>query len=669
MVRRSAVVLCLAAALTVGGCSGDEPEPAGVEGPEGSRSAAAAWPGGAGPAIGDDPTAWWPVATATELTPTGLDVVVSGGVDSLVVDGAGAAWVIGPWQLTRVDPSAGRAQSWDISDDAAFATRTAVRPARSGGVWLVLDDRLRLFDGHRFVRDLPVPAAYRGGQGGSVNDMLEVGSEVWVSSPAGVARCNGESWSHVGAGRIGGAGGMALDSAGDVWTLAQTWTGDGFAQQVLRFDGTTWSGPDAGGAPPDASEIVAVPQGGVAVRSGASVHRFDGLSWRELAFAADQVVAERRLLDLAVAPDGTLWVLGSDGVARAPAGSPWGRVAAGSGSADPVALGVSAAGVLVADETGLSRLDGDRIVRVWADPAQGPVVAADGMVAVSSSEAWVRTADSVMRIDAGRWETVEADPIPWTDTAAHAMPGMVRATDGAVWTITDQGVVRHHGASRVLIARDRPDQQLLPGPDGAVWVAETRWPGWTSWYSGDSSQGRRLALLRPDGTQAVVVLPGHAWSLTSLAAGADGSLWATICSEDRSDYCTEPDLMRWDGSWAPVAYPGMRPIALAVSADGALWATLVPRGGPEAPNVLARYARGVWSTFPEAPSLHDPVLEPDGGICGVGGAAHDIHCVDGTGTVRSFPMGVPGTISVGADGAVWITDRGQLARLPVSVSR
>jgi streptogramin lyase len=160
-----------------------------------------------------------------------------------------------------------------------------------------------------------------------------------------------------------------------------------------------------------------------------------------------------------------------------------------------------------------------------------------------------------------------------------------------------------------------------------------------------------------------VLLPGYGWSLTSLAAGADGSLWATICASDRSDYCTEPDLMRWDGTWAPVPYPGMRPVAVAVSADGALWATLAPRGGPEAPRVLARYAQGTWSTYPDAPSLQGPVLAPDGAICGVGAGAHDVHCVDGTGAVRSVPIGVPGTISMGGDGSVWIADRGQLAHL------
>jgi hypothetical protein len=470
----------------------------------------------------------------------------------------------------------------------------------------------------------------------------------------------------VGAGQVGAAGQLAVDADGQVWTLAQTWTGAGFDQQILRFDGATWGVPDESAGPTGASEIVAEPRGGVVVRSGGSVFRFDGHAWRELPFAADQAVAQHQLLDLEVARDGRLWALGPDGVALAPVGGPWRRVAAGTGTA--VALGASEAGVLVADARGLSRLVGDRMVRVWQDPEQGPVVAADGMVAVSASQAWVRTADSVQRWDSGQWGVMETGAIPWTGSDQPVGPGLVRATDGAVWAITDEGAVRHARDRRSVIARIRPDERLLPGPGGSVWAAETRWPGWTSWYAGDPSQGRRVTLIQPDGTTEQVLLPGYAWSLTSMAAGADGSLWVTICAEDRSDYCTEPDLMRWEGAWAPVAYPGTRPVALAVSPAGDLWATVVPHDGPEVPSVLARYARGPWSTYPQAPTLQDPVLAPDGSICGLGPGAHEVTCVEAAGQVRSVPAGVPGTISIGVDGSVWITDRGQLARLPGSVS-
>jgi hypothetical protein len=235
-----------------------------------------------------------------------------------------------------------------------------------------------------------------------------------------------------------------------------------------------------------------------------------------------------------------------------------------------------------------------------------------------------------------------------------------------VWAITEEGVVRYLDDERLDVARDRPDERLLAGADGSVWAVETIWPGWTSWYAGDGQQGRTLTRIGPDGSTAEVSLPGVAWSLTSLTAGPDGSLWATICADDRSDYCTEPDLMHWDGGWAPVPYPGMRPSGLAATAEGGLWATVGPESGP-GPSVLAYHSQGRWATFPDVPPLDGPVLAPDGSLCGVAAPSRDLVCVDREGDVRSHPMGVPGTIGIAADGSVWVVDRGQVARLPVTI--
>ena len=666
--RGSTALVMLAACMLAAGCSGGSRTPQGAEpvgeaqDPTVSRMAS----DGAGRLVAEGVPRWWSVASAAEMIATGIEVEAMSGVDALVVDGAGDAWLAGPWQLTRVRPQTGESQSWDISDDVTFAAQSGVRPARAGGVWLMLDDRLRLFDGQRFMRDLPVPAAFRGGEGGSVNDMLEVGSEIWVSSPAGVARCTGDTWSLVGPGEVAGAGPMAVDSAGFVWTLAQTWTGIGLAQQILRFDGTTWGIPDAEGAPVDASEIVAGTRGDMLARSGSQVFRFDGQAWGELTFAPEQAVARRQLVDLAVAPGGDMWALGPEGLARAPVEGPWTRVVAVDGTA--VGVGAVDEHILVADSAGLSRVEGDRLERLWSAPRRGPVASMNSVVAVSSDEAWVAVSGGLGRMRAGRWEVLEEPLIPDSGSGVRSGPDLVRATDAAVWAITGPGLVRYQGDDRRVFRRDRPDERLLPGPDGSVWAAQTRWPGWTVWYSGDREQGRTLTRIHPDGHIAEVELPGVAWSLTSLTAGADGSLWATICADNRSDYCTEPDLVRWNGSWASVPYPGTRVTALAVALDGGLWATLVPDEGPRTP-VLARYVQGTWSSYPDVPVLHDPVLAPDGSLCGVRATPGDLLCVDEAGAVRNLPMGIPGTVDVGVDGSVWVVDRGQVARLPVTIER
>lgn len=668
MVGRGCRLVLIWACLVAAGCSaGGGPSGRADSSDDAWATGSSTWPGASSHRIVEHSTSWWPVASTSELSATGIDVAAMSGVESLVVDGVGAAWVAGPWSLTRVDPATGYSDSWDVSDDITFATKSAVRPARSGGVWLVLDDRLRLFDGERFARDLPVPAAFRGGEGSSVNDMLEVGPEVWISSPSGVARCTGESWALVGAGQAGGAGPMALDAGGHVWALAQDWTENGFVGEIMRFDGTSWSRPDAAGTPADVSQIVAEPDGGILARTGARVFRFDGFSWRELSSSAGQDVGERGLRSLAVAPGGELWALGPDGLAAARGAGPWRRVVGIEGA--PVGLGISGDQLLVAHSTGLSRLEDDRLEPIWTASGVGPEAPVADVVAVSADEVWVRAAGSLWRVRGGQWQAVAEDRVPWSRSDADVGPLLLRATDGAIWAINDPGVVRYTGEDRVVVPRDRPDERLLVGPEGSVWAVETRWPGWSAWYAGDKGQGRTVTLVGADGSQTGVQLPGVAWSLTSLAAGVDGSLWAVICAEDRSDYCTEPDLMRWDGAWAPVPYPGVRPVALAVASDGALWATLEPGDGPRGQQQLARHWQGRWARLPDVSHLRNPVLAPDGSICGVRGGEPAMVCADGDGSVRTFPLGVPGRISIGQDGSVWLADRGQLAQLSIRVTR
>ncbi len=108
--------------------------------------------GGAGPA--------WPEGSSADLVPSGLTLAGGTGEGDVVVDGAGMVWVDGPWQVARVDPATGRATIWDAADDLAFTTVRRLAPAEPAGVWLDSGDRVRLFDGQRFLVDIAVPAQY-----------------------------------------------------------------------------------------------------------------------------------------------------------------------------------------------------------------------------------------------------------------------------------------------------------------------------------------------------------------------------------------------------------------------------------------------------------------------------------------------------------------------------
>ncbi len=608
--------------------------------------------------------------TDSALEPTGIEVVNAPGVESMVVDGTGAVWLNSPWQLTRVDPTTGTTQSWDVSDDAVFANLLFIEPSEGAGVWLLEADRARLFDGRSFVRDLLVPAEYRGGQGRRINGLVEVGSEVWVSSVAGVARSAGGPWTMVGDDTIDSAVMPTIDTRGHVWTIGQVVLDDGELQQtVKRFDGDRWTAIEGPQAPAFAEEMVADPTGGVLVRFGLDVRRFDGLSWRAMPLLSSaQHLGNPLSLAMSVAPDGTVWVVGPEGLARSDSSGEWQPVTQVD---EPSLVGMGMVGteIVVADSAGLLRLDGDQLSRVWSAPDRGLGSPVGRLLVVSADEVWATGEGGILQFVDGRWRT-RRKGLGWLGGSQPdwgSDSGLALAEDGAVWAITGGALARFENEAVEVIPRTRADGWLLAGPDAGVWAVEAIWPGWSRWYAGEDPDGSTVSLVRADGTQTSVLLPGPPWSLTSLTAGVDGSIWATICEGQRADYCTVPSLLRWDGQWSPVPHPGASLTGVAVTGDGVYWALLTAGTAADETPVIARYAKGTWTKFPKAGDLESVTASPGGGVCGVDTTAPALVCVDLAGGITTVPMDVTGELGIGPDGSLWVQDAGVVARLPGTV--
>ena len=106
------------------GCTSDGRGPVGQDGVYGPQppQGAPAWPGMVAVEMADQPSTWWPVASARDLEPTGMDGVASSeAVGGMAVDGAGVIWVDVPWGLVRLDPGRWSTTVWDDSDDTACA--------------------------------------------------------------------------------------------------------------------------------------------------------------------------------------------------------------------------------------------------------------------------------------------------------------------------------------------------------------------------------------------------------------------------------------------------------------------------------------------------------------------------------------------------------------------
>jgi hypothetical protein len=631
------------------------------------------------------------VATRATLLPTGIEVLARSGVDGIVMDGSAAAWVDGPAYIARVDPDSGAAEVWDISDDAAFGTVDVMRPSVSGGVWLVSGDRLRLFDGARFVRDIRVPAQYRGGARGDIADLVEVGSEVWVASPGGVARCDGQSWSMVGSRELTWVVQLEIDSTGSIWARGQFRTGQWvFSPVVVRLSGAHWIRPGGSDSPRPAQDFALESSGGVLARQGVHVSRFDGRSWQSLAASRQGRIGSP--LALAVGPNGAAWLLGEHYLDRYDAAGGWRQVLDVD---EPTLVDLAVVGdlVLVSDAAGLLRLEDDRWIRVWSvdsdqeGSAAGLIAALTSagessvrspddtsvvMLAVSEGEAWVTVAghDSPFLFRDGRWQEVAlASPLDWA-----ASP--VASADGAVWLSVRAGLVRIMGDEQELLRRIPLVGALVAAEGGSVWVSPARWSEFwpPSQYREDYARcrelgGRSLFHVEAHGSLHPVPLPHRVWAPSALFAGDTDTLWGTICAWGDSTQCASaPELLRWDGRWGVVPYPGAGISGVGAAPDGGFWATISADVTTGEPPVLAFYRDGTWTTMPGTGGVRWMEVAPGGSVCGIDAEERAFVCVDASGHTERAPVGLAGPIRIALDGSVWTAQPGLVARLSVTAA-
>ncbi len=453
------------------GCTSDAVDPAGQDRPYGPQpeDSAAAWPGTPGVELAGQSSRWWPVASARDLSPTGIDVVASShGVGEMVVDGAGVVWIDIPWGLVRLDPASWSASAWDVGHDAAFVSNWSVRASAASGVWLVEEDRVRLFDGDRFVRDIQVPSEYLGGarEGDEgIRDLVEVGSELWIASEDEVARCDGRTWSQVGEGELNGVESLQLTPWGEVWAGSLPNWG---RMQWMRYDGIGWRLIDT----PHGSVVHTIawdPTGGIVAASGLEVVRYDGSTWQTMLRLDEDEAEGDEVETVAASRDGTVWALTGGALLRSDDDGDWYPVASSDGT-PLTGLAVSGDEVVVSSDVGVHRVVGDQLELVWSSQERWAVVPdLMDVVTVSGDEAWIvveewseeRDAPTLylQRVQVGRPDPILVGSLPASAVSAYWgwLPSAlgtaaVAASDGAIWYVTDEAVVRIADGTESVVA-------------------------------------------------------------------------------------------------------------------------------------------------------------------------------------------------------------------------
>ena len=260
--------------------------------------------------------------------------------------------------------------------------------------------------------------------------------------------------------------------------------------------------------------------------------------------AADGIVSDC-LCDMAVAADGSIWVVGFDGISRFD-GTQWERVLpprpfTGEGS-----------------------------------PAVAP--APDGSV-------WILGIDYLVQYVDGAWGPV-IDPVIEAGQGVDegdGFQGLWVDDDGRIWTnLGDQDGVIQDGVFAPLERPEEPDDGGFVAPEG-VGILETD-PDGSIWMSiGDSIIGADGALIEFDGERFTAYDLG---GVRDVAFEADGTGWFLVHEVGPDAWMfgreqwSDPGLYRLeDDEWYRITtadgLPGYRLSAMVLAPDGSLWMSAV----------------------------------------------------------------------------------------------
>lgn len=279
----------------------------------------------------------------------------------------------------------------------------------------------------------------------------------------------------------------------------------------------------------------------------------------------------------------------------------------------------------------------------------------DGHLWVTESKGW-----KLARVTAGGGIT--EFPVP-AMSAGSGPTGLAAGADGYLWFLTDSSVRLRRATTAGAVenvgsnSTGRVYDEIAPGRGRGVWLTETGGAGGANVY--------RLLGVRPDSSLEGWSTPATYSSPAPMAVAPDGALWFG----DASGY-----LKRVDESGNQVNHPARWPdssvdtFSLAFARDGGLWGTGFTPGSissyPEG-GMVGRFSSGGFrgTALPDLARNVDPVpgsmtLGPDGALWWAeDGAIGRITTSGVVSRVRIAPW-QPRDIAFGPDGRLWFVDRG-----------
>jgi len=402
---------------------------------------------------------------------------------------------------------------------------------------------------------------------------------------------------------------------------------------------------------------------------------FDGVNWRT--YTSNSITSgtgglpDNRVWDVAVGPDGAVWVSTYEGGVTRLEGADFAHpawttftTAHGLPSNDVYRFSVALDGTAwVATGRGIAHFDGTQ----WTDYAVGEEFLSIGpqtIVAASGGAVWLGTDNGLLYFDGTDWQT-------YTNESLGNTYSIATADDGSVWGTSQYGVFRFErgdmGTAWTTYPIDQARETLLDSiaisPDGSIWVSRrVMLEGAVSWIG----QG----LWRLNGTQWETFVTGDelvANRVEHALRTADGMLW----------FFTEGGISCFrDTEWVtcPGAEMGVQiGPSVARAPDDALW-TRAQAG-------IARFDGASWVLYDDLPgsSVGNLTVAPDGSIW-VGTYTALLHVApQGHGVARfdnerwtvytadgergdSLADDMVNDIAAAADGMIWVATRSGVSR-------
>jgi hypothetical protein len=509
--------------------------------------------------VGEDALRWFDGAVFREVidTPNAVALLAQapdGGVWATTPTGTILHWDGSSWSRFEMAPPDAKPTATDIR---AIAVDASGRPWVGWASGPTSDGWLASYDGATWTAFTEEASAPLGSSVRAIAPAPDGG--VWVATEGGLARYDGSAWTD----RTAGSGmedgdwtSMAAGPDGMVWTVGQG-TEDRFS--VHRFDGTTGpsasvvAGPSGLGAG-DVSVVLPV-EAGTYLGTSTTIYRLADGRWEQAwsAPAGDpgpRIEPDWRPL-LAVSRD-ELWAIGRDGGAWRFRDSAWTLE-----SIDPARPGGRVWGLALAPD-GTPWAAGDDGVAYWRDERWVVVDATTATrVAVDrDGTAWVVDGDShiwTLRPSGTTWTRTSIPASPRNLTVGGAVTSIAVDGQGTLWAGANGFVV--DALARYADGRWETTDASDGVPDNiGVEVLGISSTG-DVWIGFRPSSGGPNGYARLDGTEWTVVEPPG-----DVVMAPDGTPWTG-------------DLARYDGRAWTYPYAGI-PLSLgslSVAADGTIF--------------------------------------------------------------------------------------------------